>query len=366
MYKINLINIKNFKSIVNISMQNISNFSIFAGANGAGKSNIFEAIEFFKTIVEFGAVAAIKRYGGYDNIHSRKNRKENARKFLFEIDIDMGRNYHYKLEVFALDSEPYLKEIFKIDGKVVAKRDKENIKISSNQLEINFAKDQTVLNLVAKESKEFVSFVKATKRYTIDPNLAREPDDFTSETVLDRDASNITTVLSNIQKNISTDVEEIVETMQLLIPSLENIAIQKEKLINKMVSTFKESGSKSVFPARLVSDGTIYALSILAIIYSNNNGIIMIEEPERGLHPKAISELVEFFREKSEIYPIFINTHNEAIIKKSLPLELFIVSKEDGKTKLFNILQEFPNLDYSQMDLNEMWLCNVFGKGLPW
>ncbi len=366
MNKINLIQIKNFKSIVNITMRDISNFTVFAGANGVGKSNIFEAIEFFKTIVEFGAVTAIKKYGGYDNIHSRKNRKENARRFFFEIDIDMDRNYHYKLDIFSLDNEPYLKEVFKIDGKILAKRDKETIEISNNPLDINFSKDQTVLNLISKESKYFLDFIKATRRYTIDPNLAREPDDFTSDIVLEKDASNITTVLSNIQKNNSDDVDEIIETMQLLIPNLENISIRKEKLINKMVSTFKESGSKSSFPARLVSDGTIYALSILAIIYSNNNGIIMIEEPERGLHPKAISELVEFFREKSEQYPIFINTHNEAIIKKAKPNELFIISKESGQTKLFNILQKFPNFDYKIMDLNEMWLSNIFGKGLPW
>ena len=366
MNKINLIQIKNFKSIVNITMQDISNFTIFAGANGVGKSNIFEAIEFFKAIIEFGAVMAVKKYGGYDNIRSRKNRKENARRFLFEIDIDIDRNYHYRLDVFSLDKEPYLKEAFKVDGKILAKRDKETIEISNNPLDINFAKDQTVLNLISKESKYFLDFIKATRRYTVDPNLAREPDDFTSDIVLDKNASNITTVLSNIQKNNNNDIEEIIETMQLIIPSLENIYIKKEKLINKMVSTFKERGSKSAFPARLVSDGTIYALSILAIIYSNKNGIIMIEEPERGLHPKAISELVEFFREKAELYPIFINTHNEAIIKKAKPNELFIISKDDGKTKLFNVLQKFPSLDYNVMDLNEMWLSNVFGEGLPW
>jgi len=364
MLKINLLHIKNFKSIVNISIKDVSNFSIFAGANGVGKSNIFEAIEFFKTVIEFDAVNAIKRYGGYDNIHSRKVRKENARKFFFEINIELDRKYYYKLEIFSLDKDPYLKELFEANGKVVAKRDKENIEIENSKLDLNFSKEQTILNLVSKESKEFVDFVKATKRYTIDPTQAREPDDFTSDVVLERDASNITTVLANIQKNSSEDVEEIIETMQMLIPSLENISIKKEKLINKMVSTFKESGSKSTFPARLVSDGTIYALSILAIIYSNKNGIIMIEEPERGLHPKAISELVEFFREKSEKFPIFINTHNEAIIKKAKPNELIIVNKTDGQTRIFNVGQKFPNYDYSKMNLNDMWLCNMFGEGL--
>lgn len=364
--KLNSLTIKNYKSITTISIKDLSNFSIFAGANGVGKSNIFEAIEFFKSLIELGASSAVKKYGGYDNIHSRKMRNQNARKFSFEIDIELSRRYIFKFDVFALDKEPYLKESFSVDGIVIAKRDKDSIIIHKKEISLSVSKEQTILNLIADESKEFLAFIKAIQRYTIDPILAREPDDFTSDIVLDKDASNITTVLSNIEKNDPNAVVEIIETMQLLVPNLENIAIKKEKFTNKMVSTFKENGSRDTFPSRLVSDGTIYALSILAIIYSNNNGIIMIEEPERGLHPKSISELVDFFREKSDTFPILINTHNEAIIKKAKPEELFIVNKKNGKTQLFNVLQKFPNYDYKKMDLNEMWLCNMFGSGLPW
>lgn len=364
--KLNSLTIKNYKSIKTINIKELSNFTIFAGANGVGKSNIFEAIEFFKSAIELGASSAIKKYGGYDNIHSRKARGENARKFSFEIDLELEHHYLFKFEILSLDNEPYFKESFTVDGKVVAKRDKDSITIHKEQINLSVSKEQTVLNLVANESKEFLEFIKAIQRYTIDPNLAREPDDFTSDIVLDKYASNITTVLSNIEKYDKETVLEIVETMQLLVPNLENISIKKEKLINKMVSTFKENGSRDTFSARLVSDGTIYALSILAIIYSNSNGIIMIEEPERGLHPKAISELVEFFREKSENFPIFINTHNEAIIKKAKPNELFIVNKKEGQTTLFNVEQKFPHFDYTKMDLNEMWLSNMFGSGLPW
>ena len=366
MIKLNLIRIKNFKSIVDISLKDISNFSIFAGANGAGKSNIFEAIEFFKTVLEIGAVSAIKKFGGFDNIRSKKIIKDNARKFLFEIDIELSKRYYYKMELMSIDREPYLKEVFKIDNKEFIKREKEKIKVKDNDLNINFYKEHTALRVAANITDEFYYFIIASKRYTIDPNLAREPDDITSDTVLDKYASNITTVLSNIQKNNKNDVEEIIETMQLLVPGLENISIKKEKLINKIVSTFKEENYKSYFPARLVSDGTIYALSILAIVYSNTAGIIMIEEPERGLHPKAIGELVDFFREKAEYFPIFINTHSEAIVKRIKPKELFIVNKVDGKTTIFNVFQKFPNLDYSKMNLNEMWLSGMFGEGLPW
>jgi len=46
--KIEQIKIHDFKSIVELELKDVSSFSIFAGSNGVGKSNIFEAIEMNK------------------------------------------------------------------------------------------------------------------------------------------------------------------------------------------------------------------------------------------------------------------------------------------------------------------------------
>lgn len=365
--KLHSLHIKNFKSIADIRLQDLSSFAVFAGANGAGKSNLFSALEFYKFVVDVGAVNAVKRFEGYKSIHCRKLRTENARKFLCELRLELdGVLYEHRLEVLSLDKEPYLKESFKIDGREVAKRDRDTLIVHSQTISLSLAQDQTLLNLIVKESDPFLRFVKAICRYSIDPNQARLPDDLTSETVLDSSASNITTVLANLELTDKAAVHEIIETMQMLVPSLESIKVKPEHLVNKMVSTFKEEGTREPFPAHLVSDGTIYALAILAIIYSNQHGIIMIEEPERGLNPKAIAALVDFFREKTGQFVVFLNTHNESIVKKLHPEELYVVSKREGKTLVFNVKERFPKYDYSKMDLNMMWLSNFFGEGLPW
>jgi len=365
--KLHSLHIKNFKSIADIQLTNLSTFAVFAGANGVGKSNLFSALEFYKFVVDVGAVNAVKRFEGYKSIHCRKLRKENARKFFCELRLELdGVVYDHRLEVLSLDKEPYLKEVFKIDGKEVAKRDQQTLTVHSQPIALSLAQDQTLLNVIVKESEPFLRFVKSICRYSIDPNQARLPDDLSSETVLDSSASNIATVLANLEQTDKVAVTEIIETMQMLVPSLETIKVKPEHLVNKMVSTFKEYGTKESFPAHLVSDGTIYALAILAIIYSNQHGIIMIEEPERGLNPKAIAELVDFFREKTGQYVVFLNTHNESIVKKLHPEELYIVSKLEGKTQVFNVKDRFPHYDYAKMDLNSMWLSNFFGEGLPW
>ena len=47
------LHIKNFKSIVDFKIDNIPDFAVFAGTNGSGKSNIFEALECPQNIAIF-------------------------------------------------------------------------------------------------------------------------------------------------------------------------------------------------------------------------------------------------------------------------------------------------------------------------
>lgn len=365
--KIKSLVIKNFKSIVNIKLNNISNFAVFAGANGTGKSNFFESLEFVRDIIKNGAKEAIKKHGGYENIHSHKLRDKNAKRFYFQIVLKLDNElYEYELELKGLNNSPALIEIFKRNGAEIAKRTtQQKIYINSKKNEIGYSENETILKLVFQESHKLFEFLSSIQRYQIDPNRAREADEYFANDVLDSNATNLTTVLSSLQKNNEV-AQEIMEAMSMVVPALEKIKTEKERLSNKTVVTFKEKNIRKNFPAGLVSDGTIYALAMLVILYSNKDGIILIEEPERGLNPKAISELIEFFREKSNEFNIFINTHSESVVRVIKPEELFIVNKEDGKTFIKNVKKNYPKYDYTKFHLDEMWMSNMFGGGLPW
>ena len=358
--------IKNFKSIVETRIDDMPNFAVFAGTNGSGKSNLFEALEFIRDVVRSGVKYATKKHNGYENIHSHKLKGDNAKKFtaIMEFFIN-NQSYKYEIEIKQWNKDPILYETIVKNGEELAKRVSKKLIISNKEQEISYSNDATILKLVSDEAQDLLEFISAIERYQIDPNRAREADDYFENDTLDSYASNLTTVLSRIEKNtlIREDIEEL---MQMIVPGLEKIKIEKERLNNKTVVTFKEAGTRKRFPAGLISDGTIYALAMLVIIYSNNKGIIMIEEPERGLNPKAISEVVNIFRERSELFNIFINTHSESIVRVSKPEELFIVNKIEGKTIVKNVKKSYPNYDYSKMNMDKMWMSNLFNGGLPW
>ena len=367
---LNSLHIKNFKSLTNIKIDNIPNFSVFAGSNGSGKSNLFEALEFIRDVIRYGANEAIKRHNGYANIASYKLKGKNRKTFLAQMEVSIGSNlYDYEIRIENLDKEPILYESIKKDGYELAKKSKgkeENkITIHKHERFISFSKDESILKLISDEAKGLLKFLSSIERYQIDPIKAKEADDYSStNTILDTSASNLSTVLKSFEKD-KFIFQDIIESMQIIVPEFEKFSTQTDKYTNKSILLFKEGG-RNKFPAGLISDGTIYALAMLTIIYSNTKGIVLIEEPERGLNPKAISELMELFREKSESINIFINTHNESIVRETQPQELFLVAKKEGKTKIKNVQDSFPNYNYSKMEIDKMWLSNMFDGGLPW
>jgi predicted ATPase len=116
-----------------------------------------------------------------------------------------------------------------------------------------------------------------------------------------------------------------------------------------------------------MSKGAINLVNILISISNKPHiepfiGLTLIDEPELGLHPKILIELVRKFREYSETNPIWITTHSETIVRCLKPNELFLVDMVDGETKIKHV----NDCDTSNMPLNDMLLSNVLNGGLPY
>jgi len=366
--------IKGFKSVAELSITRSLPFIAFAGANGAGKSNITDALAFFGSVVKTGATQAIRDFGGFQQIHCYTLRKENRTTASLELNIELNnRVYSYNLTIQDMDKKPSITEQLTLNGVVYIERkqaDKVTIRLSDEPgtqpaLLPSYSPDMTALMLLGETV--LYQFMTNISVYRIDPLRAKEPDSAkTDASFLDSHGRNIASVLSTMEadKNFK---QQILDWMELIVPGMENVATEKQKLDGSTVLTFKEQGTKTRFPAQMISDGTIYTLCIMTAILSRATkpGMTIIEEPERGIHPKAIGELVQLMRENASMeHPIIITTHSESVVRNLEPDELWFVSKYEGKTRLKHAVDS--GVDKKQIPLDTAWLTNLFDGGLPW
>ena len=367
--------IENFKSIDSLEVKGLAPFSVFAGANGSGKSNFFDALDFVGLFVNNGIETALRKHGGFENIRSAKLYAPNSKKFSFEVECDFLQeqeeeplSFHYSLSIHDLDREPKIEEYLKVNGEqhITRKRGEKSIGLGEKGKIEGLPDIYSALSLFWEDP--FTKLLKNLHVYRIDPMGAKEPDKSDLDpTQLDHKGHNLASVLRRLEQDRAI-CEDIIDWMEMLVPGIEKIQTEQQRLDSSTALLFKEKGTRRQFPAHLVSDGTMYALCLLVAVLDSSEGFALIEEPERGLHPKAIYELIDFMRQQaSSENPIWLTTHSESVVRALNLGELVLVDKVEGCTRMKladsgNISQE----DLAPLSLDEVWLSNLLAGGLPW
>jgi predicted ATPase len=397
---IKYLRIRNFKSIDILEIKDgLSPFAAFAGPNGSGKSNFFDALDFVRIFMESGVEAALRSHGRFENIHSEKRKAKYARRFDFQIIVELSDNrkepegetaiFDYELNIHEIDNQPKVEEKLLINDKPflirpVGKEPKFYLqKSNQDKSESSDASkenhENTSLNKRFPENYSALLFVYALplaellrniRLYRIDPLGAKETNQSDKDPdLLDKKGHNLASVLSRLEKDEERR-STILEWMELIVPGVEIIKTDRQTIDSKTAILFKELGTRRHFPAHMVSDGTIYALAMLVAVLDRPSGfgLTLIEEPERGLHPKAIRELVGFIRDNaSPDQPVWLSTHSESVVRQLRLNELVLVDKEDGRTRMKtadsgNLTQE----NLAPLGVDEAWLSNLLSGGVPW
>lgn len=367
------LHLQGYKSAADVCLDEVTAFSVLAGPNGAGKSNLADGLAFFGAVVARGARNAIREFGGFSQIHCVKFKKDKARTASLTLDIELeGKRYYYHCKLFAMDGEPQVEEQLKIDDQPIMIRKRGQ----PPMLMMQGSGEETVTlpdfpdemsGLMMLPHAPVYRWLSNTRVFRFDPLGAKEPDSSSADSAeLDLHGRNVATMLSFLEKK-EQQREAILEWIELLVPGMEKVTTEQQRLDGRTVIKFKEAGTRNYFPANLISDGTIYALCIMTAILSRDGslGLTMIEEPERGIHPNGIAELVTMMREHaSPEHPVLVTTHSESVVRSSQAQELWLVNKMEGKTVLKNAAQS--SVPLQTLPLDKAWLMNVFDGGLPW
>ena len=311
-YPMRNLKITNYKSIDFLEIEKLTPFSVFAGANGSGKSNFFDAMEFVARVVRFDANYALRTHGGYDNVRSLKRYSPRNQRFAFEMECDLPApsaedgelaTASYKLVMHDLHGSPIIEEHFHDEGTVILSRPKQSAFKVLRGKELReiagFARGHSALLFLG--SRPLSRLLANMIVYRVDPIRAKQPDPSDADpTALWEKGNNLATVLQRIEAD-ETLRDVISDWMETIVPGITGISTRRQRIDQTTAVLFKEDGTRKRFPAQLMSDGTIYALCLLVAVLDRHEryGITLIEEPERGLHPSAIAEIVGFLRDSA-------------------------------------------------------------------
>lgn len=220
--------------------------------------------------------------------------------------------------------------------------------------------------------------LSATMKYGLQPDeLAKasafEPDE--EEPHLDHHGYGLPSVLAAIKLADYPVFEKIESALREAVPGIDSVVIRPASVQVRLPSgdfqkmqghrlAFLQTKTRWEVAAPLASAGVLLFLGYLTLALSPSHPrLILIEEPETGVHPHRLRMLVDLFRELSrgigDALPtqIMLTTHSPYLLDFVEPEEVFIFTRQDNGASIATLMSEAPHLAerLSEQQLGEMW-----------
>ena len=146
------------------------------------------------------------------------------------------------------------------------------------------------------------------------------------------------------------------------MPFVDNVSVEHNP--DKSVSyKIKECYYNKSFYANFLSDGTVSILAlILALYFEDHSNIIILEEPERNIHPKLLANLISSAEDVSKEKQVIITTHNPELLKYASCDDVRMVTRANcGNT---SVTKPSDDLTIKTFLENDLGLEDLFVQGL--
>ena len=389
--KIEALRIKNFKAFKDVEMQDIPAFCVIVGANGTGKSTLFNIFGFLKDALTTNVTTALIKQGGSRGFREVRSRNSEGS---IEIEIKFREKQNSPLLSYFL-------QINEQHGKAIVEREILKYRRGSGGqpwhfLDFSEGKGVAVINelesvrdvselkreeqslkssdiLAVKGLAQFERFPAVVALGNLIENWhvsdfhiskARPEQDAGYAEHLSREGENLSLVIQYLYQFHHKIFEEIVRKIKHRVPGITQVEAKTTEE-GRVLLKFQDGAFEDPFLARYVSDGTIKMLAYLTLLYDPNpHPLLCIEEPENQLYPKLLWELAEEFRAYSERGgQVFVSTHSPDFLNATQLEEVFWLVKENGYTEIKRASQDAQIAAYMQEgdQMGYLWKQGFFG-----
>ena len=91
-----------------------------------------------------------------------------------------------------------------------------------------------------------------------------------------------------------------------------------------------------MFGPHQLSDGTLRAICLITLLLQPENelaGLIVVDEPELGLHPYALNVIASLFKKASHHTQVLIATQSSSFFDNFDPEDVVVVNREGKESK---------------------------------
>lgn len=363
MSKVSSISINGYKSIKNLEGFALGSLNVLVGPNGAGKSNFISAFKLLNEIVEERLQIYVQKSGGAHTLlyYGPKTTRN------IDIQIKFGENgYHCKITPTDDDSLFFEEETSYFYGYGYKKNPYDEPLLSGDRKESGLNKKGTrVTGYVLDSIKSWHIYHFHDTSATAGLKQIAKIDD---NRRLRADAANLASYLYLLQQKHNQEYQNIIRVIRLGAPFFGDFNLHPlERSIDSIKLEWKHKTSDEYFDATSLSDGTLRFICLATLLLQPDVKLpttILLDEPELGLHPHAVTILAKMIKGASKKTQIIVSTQSTTLINQLDPEDLIVVDRDDEQSTFKRLAKEQTQQWIDDYGLGDLWEKNLFG-GTP-
>ncbi len=385
--KIDFVRIRGFRSLADVELSGLSNATVLIGANGSGKSNFIRFFDMLSWMLRRQFGEFVERCGGADDQLYGGNTTTGR----IQGEVTVGSDLFDDLFVyqFALSYAQPDRLIFTEEAIGVGSEDSRptppfqhlgsgghreaeiveaaqaadwETKLQDIQAEEPFDEiDRQFAQIVQRYASLVVRMLRDCSVYqfhnTSDSSNFKKRWDAEDNNTLHTHGGNLAAVLHRLEHEDIKRFEMICRQISRILPVFDRFQIEESH--GKVSLRWKAKGMDKSFGAHLTSDGSLRFFALVTLLNLPPEmlpGILLLDEPELGLHPAAVALVGGMIRALAEERQIIVATQSPLLVDAFDLDEIVVVELQDGRT-------QFKRLD---PDAYRVWLDDNFTTGELW
>ena len=342
----------------------LGDINIMLGANGAGKSNIISFFKMLGYMMSGSLQMFIAQSGTNQNFLYYGSKKTPA--LCAEIRFDSNNDY----DIYRFSLANAVHNTLIINSEEIEWKNNSCI---SDPFKKQVVSDFKETGLLGQNSNKAVQVIRnilsSCKVFQFSDSSVSSPMRQTSIVdsahYLQSEANNLASFLYFLKNNYNESYRRIVEYVRDVVPQFRDFYLEPERGYISL-KWMDNSVNDYVFNADQFSDGSIRYIALATLLLQPEETmpkVIIIDEPELGLHPYAIGQLAEMVKDASMHAQVIIATQSPALVDNFSLDDVMIVERDDMEQ--CTTIKKLKEVDYKvwldEYSNSDLWNKNVLG-----
>lgn len=357
MSSVRSLTVTGYKSIRELREFPLGELNVLVGANGAGKSNFIGLFRLLNEMYEQQLQLFIQTQGGPDAMLHFGRRVTDCLHAEFYF---ANNGYMFDLVPTNDNRLIFKQEVSKFLGVYYSTQPSATLGIGHDESKLKEAQDkyspyvrESVSNWRVYHFHDTSERAKVKQKHPANDNLR-----------LKTDAANLAAYLRMLREKHEVEYRRIVATIQLVAPFFSDFVHREGDADTVELEWTQKGNPDTPFKAHMLSDGTLRFMCLATLLLQPISLLpdtILIDEPELGLHPYAITVLAEIFKQVSEQRQMIVSTQSVELVNELSPEEVIVVDQENGASTFRRFTSEELGGWLEQYAMGELWKRNVLG-----